>query len=532
MSLNFAVLLTESARTTPDHTALILDSLKLTYSQLNALTNQFANGLDRLGIKRGDHVALMMPNLPQFLIAYYGIAKLGAVVVPMNVLFKGGEVEYILNDSEALALVAWEGFMEEAARGYRLAPLCRYLIIAQAPGSNNPLPQVEGVIKFDEVYKTASPIFELTPTQADDTAVIMYTSGTTGKPKGAELTNFNCFFSATASRKLVPVSPNDVCLGALPFFHIYGQSSVMNTMLERAGAVTLIPRFEPGKVLEVIERDRVTIITGVPTMFFALLHYPDRKKYDTSSLRFAVSGGSSMPVEVLHAFEKEFNIPVLEGYGLSENCANATFNLVEKERKAGSVGLADWCVEVKVFDKEDREVPQGERGEIVLRGPNVMKGYYNRPEATAEAMRNDWFHTGDIGYKDEDGYIYIVDRIKDLIIRGGYNVYPREVEEVMYQHPAAREAAIIGVPDPKFGEEIKAYVSLKSGYEATPAELIQYIQERVANYKYPRELEIMADLPKNATGKILKTTLRSFSTASVSQGVEVGMTLTGGSGSQ
>jgi long-chain acyl-CoA synthetase len=297
----------------------------------------------------------------------------------------------------------------------------------------------------------------------------------------------------------------------------------MNTMLERAGAITLIPRFEPGKVLEVIERDHVTIITGVPTMFFALLHYPNRQKYDTSSLRFAVSGGSSMPVEVLHAFEKEFNIPVLEGYGLSENCASATFNLIEKPRKAGSVGLADWCLEVKIFDKNDQEVPQGERGEIVLRGPNVMKGYYNRPEATAEAMRNDWFHTGDIGFMDQDGYFYIVDRIKDLIIRGGYNVYPREVEEVMYQHPAIREAAIIGMPDPKFGEEIKAYVSLKPGYDTTPAELIQYLQERVANYKYPRELEIMADLPKNATGKILKTNLRSLSTKPVSQGTGGGL---------
>jgi long-chain acyl-CoA synthetase len=309
----------------------------------------------------------------------------------------------------------------------------------------------------------------------------------------------------------MPVSPDDVGLGALPFFHIYGQSSVMNSMLERIGAITLIPRFEPAKVFEAIERDRVTIICGVPTMFFALLHYPDRKKFDTSSLRFAISGGAALPVELLHAFEKEFGIPLLEGYGLSENCASATFNLVQKPRKAGSVGLADWGTEVKVFDKQNREVAIGERGEIVLRGPNVMKGYYNRPEATSEAMRGDWFHTGDIGYRDEEGYFYIVDRIKDLIIRGGYNVYPREVEEVLYQHPAVREAALIGVPDPKFGEEIKAYVSLKPGWETTPAELIQYLQERVANYKYPREVEIMADLPKNATGKILKTILRGLS---------------------
>jgi long-chain acyl-CoA synthetase len=511
MSLNFASLLTEAAKNNPERTAVIFDSFKLTYAQLNAVTNQFANGLENLGIKRGDHVALMMPNLPQFLIAYYGIEKLGAVVVPINVLFKAGEIEYVLNDSETLALVAWEGFMEEATKGYRRAPLCRNLIIAQAPGSTNTLPQVEGALTFDEVYKTCSPYFDLTPTQGDDTAVIMYTSGTTGRPKGAELTHLNCYFSAIISEKLMPVSPDDVGLGALPFFHIYGQSSVMNSMLERIGAITLIPRFEPAKVFEAIERDRVTIICGVPTMFFALLHYPDRKKFDTSSLRFAISGGAALPVELLHAFEKEFGIPLLEGYGLSENCASATFNLVQKPRKAGSVGLADWGTEVKVFDKQDREVAIGERGEIVLRSPNVMKGYYNRPEATSEAMRGDWFHTGDIGYRDEEGYFYIVDRIKDLIIRGGYNVYPREVEEVLYQHPAVREAALIGVPDPKFGEEIKAYVSLKPGWETTPAELIQYLQERVANYKYPREVEIMAGLPKNATGKILKTILRGLS---------------------
>lgn len=517
MSLNFASLLTESAKTNPDQTAVIFDGFKLTYSQLNAVTNQFANGLDRLGIKRGDHVALMMPNLPQFLIAYYGIAKLGAVIVPINVLFKAGEIEYILNDSEALALVTWEGFMEEAAKAYRLAPLCHHLIIAQAPGSTIPLPSGESVLKFDAVYKTSLPVFETAPTQGDDSAVIMYTSGTTGKPKGAELTNLNCYFSAIASEKLMPVSPNDVGLGALPFFHIYGQSSVMNSMIERVGAITLVPRFDPAKVFEVIQRDRVTIMCGVPTMFYALLHYPDRKKYDISSLRYCISGGSALPVELLKAFEAEFNVPLLEGYGLSEDCASATFNLVQKPRKAGSVGLADWGTEVRVFDKNDQEVGPGERGEIVLRGPNVMKGYYNRPEATAEVMRNDWFHTGDIGYKDEEGYFYIVDRIKDLIIRGGYNVYPREVEEVMYQHPAIREAAIVGVPNPKFGEEIKAFVSLKPGFEVTPAELIQYLQDRVANYKYPREVEIMPELPKNATGKILKTTLRTLNNTPMAQ---------------
>jgi long-chain acyl-CoA synthetase len=509
MSLNLAVLLTASARKYPTKTALIFDNFKLNYAQLDGVSNQFANGLSRLGVKRGDKVGIMLPNIPQFVIAYYAIVKMGAVVVPMNVLLKADEIEYYLKDSDAVAIVAWEGFLGEAVKGFERLSNCRNLIVVQTPGSQNPLPQAEGVMRFEEVHQNASPKFDVAATSTEDTAVIIYTSGTTGRPKGAELTHFNMMYTAQVGEKLLPPSPDDVGLAVLPLFHIFGQSSVMNAMVGRSGTLTMVARFEPAKVLEVMERDRVTIFAGVPTMFFALLNYPERKKYDTSSLKYAISGGAAIPVEVLRAFEQEFNVPILEGYGLSETCANATFNDLENPRKPGSIGRPIWGIDLKLVDSNDEEVPQGERGEIVLRGHCVMKGYYQRPEATEEAMRNEWFHTGDVGYMDEEGYIFIVDRIKDMIIRGGYNVYPREIEEVLYQHPAVLEAAVIGVPDPKMGEDVKAFVSLKAGASATPEELIEFTKAKVAAYKYPREVEILPELPKNATGKILKRELRN-----------------------
>lgn len=511
MSLNLAVLLTESAKKYPNETAVIADSFRMSFAQLNAASNQFANGLSKLGVKQGDKVGIMLSNVPHFLIAYYGVLKVGAVIVPMNVLFKADEIDYMLSDAEAVALVVWETFVDEAVKGLRGVPTCHNLIVAQAPGSTTPLPQGIGVIKFDALYQNESPKFDLTPTMPDDTAIILYTSGTTGKPKGAEITNFNMFYNAQVSGdKLVPSFPGDVGMAVLPLFHSYGQSSVMNCLFGRGAAITLVPRFDAGKVLEVIERDKVTLFAGVPTMYFALLNYPDRKKYDTSSLKYAISGGAAIPIEVLYAFEKEFDVPVLEGYGLSETSPTASFNVLDKPRKPGSIGLPTWGVEMKVVDANDNEVVQGERGEIVIRGHNVMKGYYKRPEATAEALHNGWLHTGDIAYMDEEGYFFIVDRKKDMIIRGGENVYPREIEEVLYQHPAVREAAVIGIAHPRLGEEIKAYISLKMGFTPTALEIIEFVKSKVANYKYPREVEFLADLPKNSTGKIVKFELRSL----------------------
>lgn len=516
MSLNLAVLLTESAKRYAGETAIIFDDFKMNFATLEAASNRFANALQANGVKKGDKVALMMPNVPQFPIAYYGILKTGAVVVPMNVLLKNEEIEYILNDSDAVALVTWEMFVGEAATAFNHTNVCKLLVVGQVANSTQPLPASDkNVFGFNDFMKDASHKYEMASTMPDDTAVILYTSGTTGKPKGAELSHFNMFFNAKfAGDDLMPTEPGDVVLGILPLFHAFGQSSVMNAFLGHGRAISLMARFDPVKALQIIQRDKITHFEGVPTMFFGLLNCPERKNYDTSSLKIAISGGAAMPVEVMHGFEKEFGVPVLEGYGLSETSPTASFNVIDKPRKPGSIGIPIWGVEMKVVDDNDQEVPQGEVGEIVIRGHNIMKGYYKKPEATAEAMKNGWFHSGDLARVDEEGYYFIVDRKKDMIVRGGFNVYPRELEEVLYEHPAVREAAVIGIPDQKMGEEVKAYVSLKPDATATPEELVTFVKNKVAAYKYPREIEIIEDLPKGPTGKLLKRELRDMSAAS------------------
>jgi long-chain acyl-CoA synthetase len=346
---------------------------------------------------------------------------------------------------------------------------------------------------------------ELAPVADDDTAVILYTSGTTGKPKGAELTHANLHGNAkTKLETLIQLTQDDVILGALPLFHSFGQTAAMNAGMMGGACLTLLPRFDGRRALEIMERDGVSVFLGVPTMYFAMLAVPQGERPDTSSLRVCISGGASLPVEVLRAFDGQFGVQILEGYGLSETSPVASFNHPDRERKPGSIGTPIRDVQMKVFDPDDNELPAGEVGEIVIRGPNVMKGYWQRPEATAETMRGGWFHSGDLARMDEDGYFFIVDRKKDLIIRGGYNVYPREVEEVLYEHPAVAEAAVVAVPSAALGEEVGAAVALKAGAEATPEELQAFVKERVAAYKYPRHVWLVPELPKGPTGKILK----------------------------
>jgi long-chain acyl-CoA synthetase len=344
--------------------------------------------------------------------------------------------------------------------------------------------------------------------------VILYTSGTTGKPKGAELTHRSVMRnSEVVAMTATDVREGDVILGALPLFHIFGQTVGMNASLRAGATLVLLPKFDPEATLAAIEANQMTHFYGVPTMFGALLHHPGRERYDTSSLRICVTGGASMPVEVLHGFERAFSCEVLEGYGLSETSPVVTTNHAGRERRAGSVGTPIDGVEVRVVDDAGRPLPVGEVGEIVVRGHNVMKGYWKRPEATAEAIRDGWFHTGDLGRTDQDGYFYIVDRKKDMIIRGGYNVYPREVEEVLYEHPQIREAAVIGMPDERWGEEIGAAVVLHEGERLEAQEVSDYVKERIAAYKYPRIVWFVDELPKGPTGKILKREIARPSSA-------------------
>jgi len=509
MTLNLATMLRESARANPDKPVVLFDGGALTYAQMDALSDRFASGLRSVGIMPKQAVALQLPNIPQFLIAYFGILKAGAVVVPLNVLLKAPEVAYQLGNSEAQLLITWAGFADEAAKGAADAGVDRIYVVATPGGSAVPVGR-----PFEELLAGEQPETPLLEqTEPGDTAAILYTSGTTGRPKGAELSHFQLYLNAETPGRLFGIRDDDVVLVVLPLFHVFGLSSQLNVCVRFGATMSLVPRFDVGKVLEVIQRDRVTIFEGVPTMYIALLNYPEIDRYDLSSLRIGISGGAAIPAEIIDAFEQKFGIVILEGYGMTETASTATFNISAKERKIYSVGKPIWGVELEVWSEHGQSLPPGPDhvGELVLRGVNTPTGYYKNPEATAEAFAGSWFHTGDLGYRDEDGFVFIVDRKKDLIIRGGYNVYPREVEEVLYTHPSVAEAAVVGVPHDRLGEDIKAFVELKAEAEATEEEIITYVKERLAAYKYPRSVEFRDSLPKGATGKILKETLKSGS---------------------
>ncbi|ORV19569.1 long-chain-fatty-acid--CoA ligase [Mycobacterium celatum] len=479
---SLALNLIDAARRHPERIALRLDEVEIPYTGLDAASACLAGLLAAHGLRPGDRVGVMLPNVPYFAVAYYGVLRAGGVVVPMNVLLKERETTFYLSDSQAKAIIAWHEFAPAAQAG---AAAAGAECIVVSPG------------EFEELICAARPIAEPVAREDDDTAVILYTSGTTGTPKGAELTHANLRRNVATIVEMVDLAADDVILGALPLFHAFGQTAGLNAAVAAGACLTLIPRFDPAKALSIIERDRVTVFEGVPTMFAAMLHSNARP--DTSSLRLCVSGGAAMPVEVMRGFEDTFEAMVLEGYGLSETSPAASFNHPGLERKPGSIGTPVAGVEMKLVDVTDGV------GEIAIRGHNVMKGYWNRPDATAAAIDADgWFHTGDLARVDDDGYYFIVDRSKDMIIRGGYNVYPREIEEVLYEHPAVREAAVVGIPDDMLGEEVGAAIALKPGAEADAAAIRDYVKDRVAGYKYPRRVWFVDELPKGPTGKILK----------------------------
>ncbi|MCA9930304.1 MAG: long-chain fatty acid--CoA ligase [Anaerolineales bacterium] len=514
--LNLVTMLENSVREQPGKTAVIFADKQFSYAQINGAANQIANGLKAAGIGKGDKVALSCPNLPYFPMIYYGILKVGATVVPLNVLLKRREIAYHLQDSDAKAYFCFQGtpqlpMGEEGWAGFNEVAACEHfwMVMADPTAPSH----IEGSKTLGQMMGTQPPTFETVQTDALDTAVILYTSGTTGMPKGAELSHSNIVMNAFVVRELFQQQPNDVQLVTLPLFHSFGQTVQMNAGFLGGHTLVFLARFDPADAFQALQDHNVTVFCGVPTMFWALLNYPNAEKYDlekiAQNLRLGVSGGASLPVEVLKGVEKRFNLPLLEGYGLSETSPVASFGRMDKERKPGSIGIPIWGVEMRVVDQNDNDVPVGEPGEILIRGHNVMKGYYNRPEATAEVMRGGWFHSGDVATKDEDGYYYIVDRIKDMIIRGGFNVYPREIEEMMMTHPAVSLVAVVGVPDEQYGQEIKAFVVLNEGATATPEELVAWSKEQMAAYKYPRRVEIMSALPMTATGKILKRNLRT-----------------------
>jgi long-chain acyl-CoA synthetase len=498
VGLNLSVLVSDSARRAPQAIALRLEDRSLTYQELDEQSDRLAMQLIANGLEPGDRVGLMLPNVPEFAVAYFGVLKAGCVVVPVNVLSRDREVAFLLNDSGARLLITSSAHAETALAGARTAGFQDVVAVGEP---------VAGTLALPETPAPTGPV--MIPRQPGDTAVILYTSGTTGKPKGAQLTHSNLLWNSQVTTELFELGPGDTVLGALPLFHAFGQTCAMNAAMRRASTLQLMPRFDAASALDLIEREAVTVFLGVPTMYIALLNSPNAAERDLSSLRLCVSGGAAIPVEVLHGFQETFGARILEGYGLSETSPVASFNHLDRPSKPGSIGTAVWGTEMRVADGSGRPLSAGEVGEILIRGHHVMSGYWNRPNETAAAIdQAGWFHTGDLARVDEDGYFFIVDRKKDLIIRGGYNVYPREVEEVIYQHPDVAEAAVVAMSHDRLGEEVVAAVVAKPGRNIDPALLRTWLSARLAAYKYPRHVVVLDALPKGPTGKILKREIR------------------------
>ncbi len=513
--LNLADFLDRNARLFPGQRAIVFGETELTYGALWVAANTVANALMARGIKPGDKVAITCPNLPYFPIVYYGILKAGAVVVPINVLLKPAEIKYHLEDSEARAYFCFEGqadlpMGDMGREAFAQCPGCELFVLL--PADPSAIPEMTVGEVFNQFIASQSSEAAGVMTNADDSAVILYTSGTTGRAKGAELSHANMAFNAQSTTHLIRMTWQDVTLVTLPLFHSFGQTCQMNAAIMVGATIVMVPRFEPGAVFDLLRSKRVTFFAGVPTMFIALNAIAEAKPEEASeireSLRLVICGGAPTPVEVIKAFDQHFDVPMLEGYGLSEVSPVASFNHLDRPRKTGTVGQSIVGIEVGVVGEDGEMMPPGQDGEVVIRGNNVMKGYYKRPEATADVMRNGWFHAGDIGRLDEEGYLSIVDRVKDMVIRGGFNVYPREIEEVLMEHAAVEMVAVIGVPHATHGEEIAAYAVAKPGAVLDPDELREWAKERLAAFKYPRIVKVVDALPLNATGKILKRELR------------------------
>lgn len=499
--LSVASILAESARRRPDKEALVLGDTRLTYAQVWGMARRYAAVLARDGVGPGSRVALLLPNIPHFAFAYYGALALGATVVPVHALLRADEIAYTLTDSECAALITAAPLLAEAAKGAELAGVPLYSVLDADSDMTE-------VARIDHMAMEVEPVAGIVPRRPQDEAVILYTSGTTGKPKGAVLTQDNMLWNAsTCAFDVFGIQPDDVALGALPLFHSFGQTCVMNAGFRAGATVVLMPRFDGPSALELMVKEKVTYFAGVPTMYMALLsaaaESPARPQ-----LRLAGSGGAAIPVATIERVREVFGVDILEGYGLSETSPVATFNQEVYGRKVGSIGCSIWGVDVAIADADVEGridlLPPGSNGEIVIRGHNIFNGYLNKPEATEAVMVDGWFRSGDIGYMDEDGFFFIVDRKKDLIIRGGFNVYPREVEEVLAQHPAIAQVAVVGVADEHYGEEIHAVVVCVSGETVEEIDIIEWVKPRIGQHKYPRRVHVRESLPTGPSGKVLK----------------------------
>ena len=480
----------------PDKTALIFEGKSFTYKQLNQLGNRVANSLGELGINKGDRVALFLPNIPEFIISYLGILKLGAIAVSINVMLKSAEVAYILNDCTAKVLITTEELCHQVKSDD--LPFVDHILIAEGEANRG--------ISLRSLIANASLDFQAVELQNTTPAIIVYTSGTTGFPKGATLSHGNIISNMYAQNRCCGTKPEDRILLYLPLFHCFGQNAVLNSALNVCATIILQRRFKLEQVLETINNEQVTMFFGVPTIYIKLLN-ADTSGCDFSSVRYYFTAAAPMPVEIGQKWQQKYGLVIYEGYGLTETSPCASYNHHLKY-KFGSIGTPIDNVEMKVVDGDGHQVQQGELGEIVIAGPNIMLGYWNRPSDTAQVIKNGWFHTGDIGRMDEDGFFYIVDRLKDMINVSGFKVYPAEVENIIYQHPAVAEVAVYGVLDPMKGEIVKANIVLKAGHTLTEEQMREFCSEKIAKYKMPKAFKFVESIPKNPTGKILKRMLR------------------------
>ncbi|NQW08806.1 MAG: long-chain fatty acid--CoA ligase [Alphaproteobacteria bacterium] len=506
--LNLIQAVETAAERHPNRTAIVSGGRRMTYAELMDEVRRLAAGLQDHGIRPGDRVALACPNITAFPVAYLAILTAGAAVVPVSLLLKRNEIAYMLDHAEVVAFLCFEGteampIGAEGRAGLDRVPSCRLFAWITSSGE----PRGDGLPVLGELM--AERAADTIQRSAEDTAVVVYTSGTTGRPKGAELTHANLLFHVLVIPKTSGWGDDEVLLCVLPLFHVYGQVCQMVAGLGAGATLVLVPRFDAATVLARIAEEGATRFSGVPTMYWALLNHPlpEGSVNPMANLRGANSGGASLPVEILTRFEEKFAVSIQEGYGLSETSPAATTHHHGWPRKPGTVGTPLWGVRVAIMDDAGTLLPSGERGEVVIRGHGVMKGYLKDPEATAEAFRGGWFHSGDIGVIDGDGYLAIVDRKKEMIIRNGMNVYPREIEEVLITHPAVSLVAVVGTPHEEHGQEIKAFVVPRAGAELEPEALIAWAKERMASYKYPRAVELRDALPMTASGKIKKTEL-------------------------
>ena len=498
--MNLIELAEQNYRRFGERISVIFEDREYTNLEMLRFSKKLANGLKNLDVGPGDKVVVMLLNCPEVLISYQGILRAGGIIVPVLFLLGEREIAHILRNSESVAIITSKDLLDKIDKNRDSIDTLRHVIIVEDE-------DIPGTIKFWELADGSSDEDIPIQIKEDDLAVILYTAGTTGTPKGVMLNHKNLYSNAVSLASTVDVEPHNVGLTVLPLSHSYGLT-VMNTGYMFENKAVMMRWFDTEETFRLIERYKVTGFAGVPAMFAMTLNSPEADKYDLSSLKRCGSGSAPLPVEILRGFQERFDCTVREGYGLSEAAPVVSMHYPDRPQKPGSIGQPIPGVEVKIVDEKDRSVPVGETGELLVKGPNVSPGYYRLPEETAETFRNGWLYTGDMARMDEDGYLYIVERKKDLIIRGGFNIYPRDVEEVLYEHSAVLDAAVIGVPNPVMGEEVKAFVVLREGQTASQQDIIDHCQEHLGKYKCPRYVEFIDTMPRNPIGKILRKELR------------------------